>query len=363
MSLNFLGKKSFHPANPQNVRKLVMAEEKKKAEEKKAAELKREYEEQEARRHARSLLGGGSSSSGGAISTSFMYQAPPGLREAEERRQKDLKQQQQQQQQQTAQQAQHSEHPQQTRADRDAERFPILKHAPREGAYTNDLEVHHKPFGVALRNVKCSRCGEWGHQTGDRECPMRHATTKVDEAAKVRDDPLQKASSEGGAAADVLRWVPKRAPEVGLHGGASADDANQQFVPMLDDTEQQAVAATAASAEAAMRHGASREVAGMDDLDPAVLSMLTEKQQRRLLKMYQKELAAEADGGPSERSSSDGHRPEKRRRHHGSGHRDHRGDEDNRRRDRKRSHSHHKRGHGRDRPHGSRHGSRSSNSD
>ena len=83
-----------------------------------------------------------------------MYQAPPGLREAEERRQKDLKQQQQQQQQQTAQQAQHSGHPQQTRADRDAERFPILKHAPREGAYTNDLEVHKAVWsGAAQRQV------------------------------------------------------------------------------------------------------------------------------------------------------------------------------------------------------------------
>ena len=40
MSLSFLGKKSFHPSNPRNLKKLFQAEEQKEAETKKAEELK-----------------------------------------------------------------------------------------------------------------------------------------------------------------------------------------------------------------------------------------------------------------------------------------------------------------------------------
>lgn len=54
-----------------------------------------------------------------------------------------------------------------------AERFPFLKDAPVEGAYTDSVKVNFKPMGVQLRNVRCVRCAEWGHQSGDRECSMR----------------------------------------------------------------------------------------------------------------------------------------------------------------------------------------------
>lgn len=30
-----------------------------------------------------------------------------------------------------------------------------------------------KPFNKLVRNTRCLRCGEWGHQTGDRECTLR----------------------------------------------------------------------------------------------------------------------------------------------------------------------------------------------
>lgn len=47
-----------------------------------------------------------------------------------------------------------------------------------------------KPFGVEVRNVKCLRCGNYGHQSGDRECPLKDAIMPNEESRLKRDDPL-----------------------------------------------------------------------------------------------------------------------------------------------------------------------------
>lgn len=54
------------------------------------------------------------------------------------------------------------------------ERFPYLKDAPVEGEYTNTMKVNFKPVGKIVRNIRCFRCKEWGHQSGDRECRLRN---------------------------------------------------------------------------------------------------------------------------------------------------------------------------------------------
>jgi len=46
-----------------------------------------------------------------------------------------------------------------------------------------------KPFAVEVRNVKCV-CGNFGHQSGDRECPLKDAIMPNDESRLKRDDPL-----------------------------------------------------------------------------------------------------------------------------------------------------------------------------
>ena len=47
-----------------------------------------------------------------------------------------------------------------------------------------------KPFAVEVRNVKCVRCGNFGHQSGDRECPLKDAIMPNEESRLKRDDPL-----------------------------------------------------------------------------------------------------------------------------------------------------------------------------
>jgi CBF1 interacting corepressor len=290
MSLSFLGKKSFHPSNPKNLKKLFQAEEAKAGEERKAEELKRMWEQEETRRHSRSLLEKGAPVEA-PPSTSFMYQMPPGMKEAQEKQKAAAAARRAKAAEASAEAAEASaagEQQQQTRAERDAERFAILQMAPRQGDYTKDMAVHHRPLGVTIRNVKCTKCGEWGHQMGDRECPLRHELTAKDTENKQRDDPLARAAAGAEASGGQLRWAPKAAPEEGMHGGGSASDANQQFVTTIDEDE-----AVALAAAAAMPGGG---VATMADLDPAVLAMLDERQQRKLLKMYQKEQRREAGG-------------------------------------------------------------------
>lgn len=285
MSLSFLGKKSFDPNNKKNVVKLFQAEERKKAEDKKKEEYRREYEAEQTRRHARSLLPGGGDPAGVDSSMSFMYQKPPGLAEAENRKQRKVR-----------------EDAEKTHAEKDAERFAILENAPRH-AYTNNMEVTHKPFAVELRRVKCKRCGEWGHSLGDRECPLRNVADPRDEERKAQDDPLARAAGVEASGA-ALRWAPKAATAEGMHGGGNASDANQQFVVDDDDVlvaKDGSVMTGATSVAGAV---------GLADLDPAVLSMLDEKQQRRLLRMYRKELehgrarTEGADGADDERRAS-----------------------------------------------------------
>jgi len=61
------------------------------------------------------------------------------------------------------------------------ERFPMLKGAPvalEKGKGGDDKKetddatssLVFKPFGSQIRNVKCLKCGKWGHSKGDREC-------------------------------------------------------------------------------------------------------------------------------------------------------------------------------------------------
>ncbi|XP_059442991.1 uncharacterized zinc finger CCHC domain-containing protein At4g19190 [Corylus avellana] len=107
------------------------------------------------------------------------------------------------------------------------EEFDVLKNAPR---METGVPARVKPFGVEVRNVKCLRCGNYGHQSGDRECPLKDAIMPNEESRLKRDDPLNAILAHVDPS-EPLKWELKQKPGVSPpRGGFKPDDPNQQIV-------------------------------------------------------------------------------------------------------------------------------------
>ncbi|KAL3498030.1 hypothetical protein ACH5RR_040762 [Cinchona calisaya] len=107
------------------------------------------------------------------------------------------------------------------------EQFEVLKNAPR---LETGVPARSKPFGVEIRNVKCLRCGNFGHQSGDRECPLKDAIMPSDESRLKRDDPLTSILAQTDVS-EPLKWELKQKPGLSPpRGGYGVDDPNQQIV-------------------------------------------------------------------------------------------------------------------------------------
>uniref|UniRef100_A0A7S1G1C1 CBF1-interacting co-repressor CIR N-terminal domain-containing protein n=1 Tax=Corethron hystrix TaxID=216773 RepID=A0A7S1G1C1_9STRA len=83
-----------------------------------------------------------------------------------------------------------------TTLEQQLERFPQLKNAPIAGGMKGtNVSVSFKPLGMELRNVRCMKCGEWGHSKGDRECkvdgwnPFAPKSTVIMKAPIMMDKP------------------------------------------------------------------------------------------------------------------------------------------------------------------------------
>ncbi|XP_010439739.1 PREDICTED: uncharacterized zinc finger CCHC domain-containing protein At4g19190 [Camelina sativa] len=107
------------------------------------------------------------------------------------------------------------------------EEFEVLKNAPR---METGIPGRVKPFAVEVRNVKCLRCGNFGHQSGDRDCPLKDAVMPNEELRLKRDDPLTAIIAHTDPS-EPLKWELKQKPGLSPpRGGFDLDDPNQQIV-------------------------------------------------------------------------------------------------------------------------------------
>ncbi|CAL9064882.1 uncharacterized zinc finger CCHC domain-containing protein At4g19190-like [Musa acuminata AAA Group] len=107
------------------------------------------------------------------------------------------------------------------------EEFEVLKNAPR---LETGVPARVKPFGVEIRNVRCVRCGTFGHQSGDRECPLKDVIMPNEESRLKRDDPLTAIMAQTDTS-EPLKWELKQKPGMSPpRGGFRPDDPNQQIV-------------------------------------------------------------------------------------------------------------------------------------
>ena len=200
---NFMNNKDFHPANFTNQKRIWEAEQKKAQEEKKQDELRAQYLKEQEIYRSKELLGK-------ANPLDFMYDPPPGYVKEEEEDGK-------------------------VEEGKMELKFDWQKpgrSAPREEFAKDDENVRDKPFGVAVRNVKCIKCGKWGHINTDKECPL---------FGKINPASILKAEEEGDAA------PPLQAPE-SMYDGLSfrqcvrdrvvdSGASNQQILASDEETE------------------------------------------------------------------------------------------------------------------------------
>jgi len=188
--MKFLFTKSFHPGNASNVKEVYLAEEKAKTRAKLDELNTRERQKELEKEQMLKLMGrAGDKDAAKAAAmapVSFLYAPPPGMHEA----------------------GKAPPPPGMTKEEAHLvaaisgdippddidglpapykrlsmiEKFPVLANAPVVAGGVREMESFKvQPFGLQLRNVRCLRCKQWGHSSGDRECPLRDAPGRMDE--------------------------------------------------------------------------------------------------------------------------------------------------------------------------------------
>ncbi|TDH66754.1 hypothetical protein CCR75_009724 [Bremia lactucae] len=216
MSLQFLGQKSWHPASKANQKRVWVAEQ--QAKELEDRELRNAKEVRKAAdllQAQQAAAAAGDTAAARLVNTAqvnFLYAIPPGFSEAMKKESSINKLQEDEDVLEFRRKTERRGDTQRSKLERyvgrraqetltlkdQVERFPILKDAPVEGKYTETIKVNFNPLGLRLRNVRCIRCGVWGHQSGDRECKLQDQNPN-DATRQKWEDPvteIQKRKSE-----------------------------------------------------------------------------------------------------------------------------------------------------------------------
>lgn len=139
---NYMCKKFFHPASRDNLKRVWIAEQNDEARKRKESELKQQYEREQELYQNKNLI---SKESKEKLELSFMYEPPPGAKKDNKDWEPDT--------------------------NKPTYKFDWQRswgNAPRESWVGKDALIDDKPFGIAVRHVKCLKCGKYGHINTDK---------------------------------------------------------------------------------------------------------------------------------------------------------------------------------------------------
>nr|XP_043612990.1 uncharacterized zinc finger CCHC domain-containing protein At4g19190 [Erigeron canadensis] len=243
-SHSYLNQKPWHPLSYPNQRRKWIAEQTHANQERRAEEVAREYaQEQEFFRQAALVSKKEKEKMENLKAVSFMYIRPPGYdpesakaaEVAEEKRTQDPSLDPHSEETHTVQEPVPPNEQKKKPRPKDVfgralpteEEFEALKNAPK---METGVAGRARPFGIEIRNVKCVRCGAFGHQSGDRECPLKDTIMPNEESRLKRDDPLTAIIAQTESS-EPLKWELKQQPGMSPpRGGFRPDDPNQQIV-------------------------------------------------------------------------------------------------------------------------------------
>lgn len=155
------------------------------------------------------------------------------------------------------------------------ERHAFLRNAPTEGTYTktNNVQLHHKPFNEVVRNVKCCRCGEWGHKVGERECLLKDYNPH-DWARQKQEDPMS--YMNGDLQLEKQKLILKHGISTGTKGASNQEilmsdeeesDPEAEFLATLTPREKQLLLLRLQELETGVKPGRSRSDSSTSDSD------------------------------------------------------------------------------------------------
>ena len=236
MFAKFMNKKFFHPGSYPNIKRRWMAEQRALAKEKKEQDMRETYEKEQQTYQHKMLLAKKDEDKI-KLGLNFMYDLPPGMKKEGEK---------------------------EDDGNEEDVKFEWQKNAPRATyAKKLGLDVHDQPFGICVRNVKCFRCGKWGHQNIDRECPMFSAN---------KGEPSSSSALDSLCLSDPLRLIADMKKDHGLTLrksviGSEIDPMaeNQQILDSDDDDNDDDT-----------------------EIDITYIESLTDRQKRRLLRKLEK---------------------------------------------------------------------------
>lgn len=175
--------------------------------------------------------------------------------------------------------------------DKKLEQYPFIAMAPVEGDHVKGIDHTLNPVGIMLRNVLCSRCGQYGHQPGDKECAMAGVADAKEREKLDAADPLARIrqKSLGDKKFELLNAED---PIIGGLGQAS------ELNTLLESSES----------------SSSEE----DELEASFMASLSKKQMKTLLKSYKMENKkamrgmGEGKGGKSKKKKKEKKRDKKK---------------------------------------------------